>query len=85
MINKMREDFGDQFSLVVLSQDWHCPDHVSFASQHPGVPSFSEVDLTYTSNGKFIVCAGGGGGKGGGWYGCVHVCVSCLSRLYLVY
>ncbi len=25
-----------RFSLVVVSQDWHPPDHVSFAKSHPG-------------------------------------------------
>ena len=32
VINSIR----DQFDVVAVSQDWHCPDHVSFASQHPG-------------------------------------------------
>ena len=32
VINSIR----DQFDVVAISQDWHCPDHVSFASQHPG-------------------------------------------------
>ena len=32
VINSIR----GQFDVVVLTQDWHCPDHVSFASQHPG-------------------------------------------------
>ena len=27
---------SDQFDVVVLTQDWHCPQHISFASQHPG-------------------------------------------------
>ena len=31
-INSIR----DQFDVVVLTQDWHCPQHISFASQHPG-------------------------------------------------
>ncbi len=26
----------DKFDLVVATQDWHPPDHVSFASNHPG-------------------------------------------------
>ena len=25
-----------RFSLVVVSQDWHPPDHVSFVKSHPG-------------------------------------------------
>ena len=32
VINSIRS----QFDVVVLTQDWHCPDHVSFASQHNG-------------------------------------------------
>ncbi len=24
------------FDVVVLTQDWHCQTHISFASQHPG-------------------------------------------------
>ena len=32
VINRIR----DNFDVVVLTQDWHCPDHVSFASQHQG-------------------------------------------------
>ncbi|KAK7113413.1 nicotinamidase-like isoform X2 [Littorina saxatilis] len=51
VINKLREDFKDAFSLVVLSQDWHCPDHVSFASQHPGFNPYSVVNLTYNADG----------------------------------
>jgi nicotinamidase/pyrazinamidase len=26
-----------QFELVIATQDWHPPDHQSFASQHPGI------------------------------------------------
>ena len=32
VINSLRE----KFEIVAVSQDWHTPDHVSFASQHPG-------------------------------------------------
>ena len=32
VINRIR----DNFDVVVLTQDWHCPDHISFASQHQG-------------------------------------------------
>lgn len=52
VINQIREDFKDDLSLVVLSQDWHCPDHVSFASQHIEVTPFSKVDLTYDTQGQ---------------------------------
>ena len=29
-------DIRSLFDIVVLTQDWHCSDHVSFASQHSG-------------------------------------------------
>ncbi|MCA9529416.1 MAG: bifunctional nicotinamidase/pyrazinamidase [Myxococcales bacterium] len=35
----------DRFDLVVASQDWHPPDHGSFASSHPGRQPFDVVDL----------------------------------------
>ena len=31
----------DQFSTVVLTQDWHPSDHLSFADNHPGAAPFS--------------------------------------------
>jgi nicotinamidase/pyrazinamidase len=36
-----------RFRHVVLTQDWHPSDHVSFASQHPGRAPFDLVDLPY--------------------------------------
>ena len=33
------------FSNVVLTQDWHTPAHVSFASSHAGKKPFELVDL----------------------------------------
>ena len=36
-----------RFKHVVLTQDWHTPDHVSFASQHPGKKPFDTVALAY--------------------------------------
>lgn len=35
-----------RFRHVVLTQDWHAPDHASFASRH-GLAPFSEVRLEY--------------------------------------
>ena len=35
------------FQNVVLTQDWHTPGHVSFASSHPGKKPFETVDLPY--------------------------------------
>ncbi len=35
------------FSEVVLTQDWHPADHLSFASQHPGRAAFDSVAMPY--------------------------------------
>jgi len=35
------------FRHVVLTQDWHTKDHVSFASQHPGKKPFETIKLPY--------------------------------------
>ncbi len=35
------------FDAVFLTQDWHSPGHVSFASSHPGKLPFSTVELPY--------------------------------------
>jgi nicotinamidase/pyrazinamidase len=36
-----------RFQNIVLTQDWHTADHVSFASQHPGKKPFEAIDLSY--------------------------------------
>ncbi|KQT48338.1 hypothetical protein ASG47_08275 [Devosia sp. Leaf420] len=36
-----------KFTNVVLTQDWHSADHISFASQHNGKAPFDTVDLDY--------------------------------------
>lgn len=36
-----------RFSSVILTQDWHTADHVSFASQHAGKQPFENIDLAY--------------------------------------
>lgn len=33
------------FRQVILTQDWHPPGHISFASSHPGAAAFSRVKL----------------------------------------
>jgi nicotinamidase/pyrazinamidase len=43
-INALRAAHGHRFGLVVLSQDWHPPAHVSFASTH-GASPFTTLDL----------------------------------------
>jgi nicotinamidase/pyrazinamidase len=43
IINRMAKDFAN----VVITQDWHTADHVSFASMHPGKKPFETIDLDY--------------------------------------
>ena len=43
VINKLGKDFAN----VVMTQDWHTADHVSFASQHSGKKPFEMVKLPY--------------------------------------
>jgi nicotinamidase/pyrazinamidase len=35
------------FEHVILTQDWHTPGHISFASSHPGKKPFETVSLPY--------------------------------------
>ena len=37
----------DDFACVVLTQDWHPADHLSFASQHPGRAPFETTEMPY--------------------------------------
>ncbi|MBX3440059.1 MAG: bifunctional nicotinamidase/pyrazinamidase [Planctomycetaceae bacterium] len=36
-----------RFSHVILTQDWHREDHLSFASSHPGKKPLEEIELPY--------------------------------------
>jgi nicotinamidase/pyrazinamidase len=36
-----------RFETVVLTQDWHPADHMSFAANHPGAAPFSTVQMPY--------------------------------------
>jgi len=47
VVNALRSEHGRHFDEVVLSQDWHCSDHVSFASQHNGHQPYDRITLTY--------------------------------------
>jgi len=38
-------ELAGSFELVVATQDWHPPDHKSFASQHPGKQPFEKIML----------------------------------------
>jgi nicotinamidase/pyrazinamidase len=35
------------FQRVILTQDWHTPGHISFASSHPGRSPFETIQLEY--------------------------------------
>ncbi len=43
VINRMAKSFAN----VVMTQDWHTPDHISFASAHPGKKPFEMIKLDY--------------------------------------
>lgn len=43
LINRVARAFRN----VVVTQDWHTPDHVSFASGHPGRKPFETIELDY--------------------------------------
>jgi nicotinamidase/pyrazinamidase len=38
---------GRRFRHVVLTQDWHPPGHISFASSHEGAEPFQMIELPY--------------------------------------
>lgn len=42
-INALMNDFA----AVILTQDWHPPDHGSFAENHPGAAPFSLIEMPY--------------------------------------
>jgi nicotinamidase/pyrazinamidase len=43
LVNKLSR----QFAHVILTQDWHCAGHLSFASSHPGKKPLDSVQLPY--------------------------------------
>ncbi len=43
VINKLSR----RFAHVILTQDWHCEDHLSFASSHPGKNPLDRVEMPY--------------------------------------
>lgn len=38
---------GTCFEHVILTQDWHPKEHISFASNHPNLAAFSSIELNY--------------------------------------
>ncbi|HTH54262.1 MAG TPA: bifunctional nicotinamidase/pyrazinamidase [Edaphobacter sp.] len=43
LINRL----GQQFEHVILTQDWHPANHISFASSHSGKQPFETTEVTY--------------------------------------
>src|SRR6202790_4375666 len=43
VINRIAKGFAN----VVMTQDWHTPGHISFASVHAGKKPFETIDLAY--------------------------------------
>ncbi|XP_063412636.1 nicotinamidase-like [Mytilus trossulus] len=50
VINNIRSEYKANISLVVLSQDWHCSDHISFKSQHKSAGPV--IQLSYDKSGS---------------------------------
>src|ERR1700738_1012127 len=48
------------FANVVMTQDWHTPGHISFASTHSGKKPFETIDLAYGKQGLWPADAGRG-------------------------
>jgi len=48
VINQLRQ----KFEVVAFTRDWHCQQHVSFASMHEGLEPFDEISLNYDKSGK---------------------------------
>jgi nicotinamidase/pyrazinamidase len=38
---------GDYFDTIVLTQDWHPENHISFADNHPDQQAFQTIELDY--------------------------------------
>jgi nicotinamidase-related amidase len=43
VVNQLAQNFTN----VVLTQDWHPPGHLSFASSHPGRSPYETITVTY--------------------------------------
>ena len=43
LINRISE----RFDRAIVTQDWHTPDQISFASNHPGAAPFIEIEVAY--------------------------------------
>ena len=38
---------AERFERVIVTQDWHTPDQISFASNHVGATPFTEIEVAY--------------------------------------
>lgn len=45
-IVSLANDLMEKFEIVVATQDWHPPDHGSFAANHPGKAVFESIELS---------------------------------------
>ena len=45
-IVSLANDLMEEFEIVVATQDWHPPDHGSFAANHPGKAVFESIELS---------------------------------------
>lgn len=45
-IVSLANDLMEEFDIVVATQDWHPPDHGSFAANHPGKEVFESIELS---------------------------------------
>lgn len=44
-IVSLANDLMEEYEIVVATQDWHPPDHGSFAANHPGKQVFESIEL----------------------------------------
>lgn len=40
-------EIAQRFKTVIVSQDWHTPDQISFASNHDGASPFTQIEVEY--------------------------------------
>jgi nicotinamidase/pyrazinamidase len=38
---------GERFDHVILTQDWHPPNHISYASTHPNLQPYETIEVAY--------------------------------------
>lgn len=47
LIIPVAQAIAPRFEHVILTQDWHPPDHRSFASAHPGKKPYDSIEMPY--------------------------------------